>query len=92
METKWELYSDALATKTDEHLPALNAALVELDGMIFSKEFCSEGGFSYDDIDLWLAPHTCVHPNPKLAHTHTSATHTSLHLHAHPRPHVLLDK
>lgn len=53
METKWELYSDALATKTDEHLPALNAALVELDGMIFSKEFCSEGGFSYDDIDLW---------------------------------------
>ena len=21
--------------------------------MIYSKEFCSEGGFSYDDIDLW---------------------------------------
>lgn len=28
-------------------------AMVELEGMIFSKEFCTEGGISYDDILLF---------------------------------------
>jgi glutaredoxin 2 len=27
--------------------------LKELDAMVFSEDFCTEGGLSYDDIDLW---------------------------------------
>lgn len=30
-----------------------NKALKQLDGMIYSPEFCSDGGLSLDDIDLW---------------------------------------
>ena len=29
------------------------AALLELEPLIFSAEYCTEGGLSYDDIDLW---------------------------------------
>merc|ERR1711871_633832 len=55
LDEKWALYTDALENKTGDHLPALNEALKELEGMIYSKEYCSEaaGGFSYDDVDLW---------------------------------------
>lgn len=52
MEEKWDMYVAAL-DKTEEHLPALNAALAELEGMLYSEQHCSEGGLSYDDIDLW---------------------------------------
>lgn len=36
-----------------------NEALKELDALIYSTEYCTEGGLSYDDIDLWAAvlPH-----------------------------------
>merc|ERR1712094_43558 len=33
--------------------PELNAALAELEGLIYSEDFCTEGGLSLDDIDLW---------------------------------------
>lgn len=52
MEAKWTKYDEALE-KTGDHLPTLNEALKELETMIFSDEYCTEGGFSYDDIDLW---------------------------------------
>ena len=52
MEQRWELYEEAM-TKTDEHVAVLNKALQELEGMIHCEDYCSEGGFSYDDIDLW---------------------------------------
>jgi len=31
----------------------LNAKMGKLDAMIFSEEMATEGGFSYDDVDLW---------------------------------------
>merc|ERR1711988_902259 len=43
-----ESYKDSL-TKIDE----VSASLKELDAMVYSTEHCSEGGLSYDDIDLW---------------------------------------
>lgn len=52
MERRWSAFDEAYA-KTDELLPELNAALVELEDLIYCEEYCSEGGFSYDDIDLW---------------------------------------
>mmetsp|Transcript_44672 Transcript_44672/g.100855 ORF Transcript_44672/g.100855 Transcript_44672/m.100855 type:complete len:281 (-) Transcript_44672:393-1235(-) len=52
MDEQWGLYNQALA-ETDKYLPDLNKGLAELEGLIFSEEFCTEGGLSYDDIDLW---------------------------------------
>jgi len=51
-EAKWQAYIDSYTTslaKIDE----VNKSLVELDKLIFSHEFCTEGGLSLDDIDLW---------------------------------------
>ena len=45
-------YAAAMA-RTAELVPELNAALAELEGMIYSEDFCTEGGLSLDDIDLW---------------------------------------
>lgn len=45
-------YAKAMA-QTPELLPQLNAALAELEGLIYCEDYCSEGGLSYDDIDLW---------------------------------------
>ncbi len=39
--------------QTPELLPQLNAALADLEGLIFSDQHCSESGLGYDDIDLW---------------------------------------
>ena len=39
--------------RTAELVPELNAALAELEGLIYSEDFCTEGGLSLDDIDLW---------------------------------------
>lgn len=52
MEEKWSKYEEALE-KTADHLPALNEALKELEDLIHCDECCTEGGFSYDDVDLW---------------------------------------
>mmetsp|Transcript_12697 Transcript_12697/g.25883 ORF Transcript_12697/g.25883 Transcript_12697/m.25883 type:complete len:281 (-) Transcript_12697:84-926(-) len=53
METKLQLYAEAMASDPTESIKELNAKLVELDDMVFSENHCSEVGFSYDDIDLW---------------------------------------
>ena len=45
-------YAKAMA-QTPELLPQLNAALADLEGLIFSDQHCSESGLGYDDIDLW---------------------------------------
>jgi len=45
-------YAAAMA-RTAELVPELNAALAELEGLIYSEDFCTEGGLSLDDIDLW---------------------------------------
>ena len=36
-------------TKIDE----VSASLKELDDLIYCPDYCTEGGLSYDDIDLW---------------------------------------
>eukprot|EP00288_Rhodomonas_lens_P014289 CAMPEP_0177716138 /NCGR_PEP_ID=MMETSP0484_2-20121128/14360_1 /TAXON_ID=354590 /ORGANISM="Rhodomonas lens, Strain RHODO" /LENGTH=309 /DNA_ID=CAMNT_0019228169 /DNA_START=21 /DNA_END=950 /DNA_ORIENTATION=+ len=45
-------YQKALE-QTASLLPQANAALNDLEALIFSPEHCSEGGLSYDDIDLF---------------------------------------
>merc|ERR1711968_400663 len=49
---KEEEYAKALA-QTEDLIPQLNAALAELEGLIFCEDYCTEGGLSLDDIDLW---------------------------------------
>ena len=51
-ETREQKYEDCLA-QTDTALNTLNAALLKLEPLICCKDYCTEGGFSYDDIDLW---------------------------------------
>ena len=53
LDFKYSKYEEAFASSADL-LPEANAKLVELDAMIYSPEYCTEGiGLSYDDIDLW---------------------------------------
>lgn len=53
MEEKLKLYAEAMAKDPAPLLEDLNAKLIELDDMLFCEHYCSEGGFSMDDIDLW---------------------------------------
>jgi len=53
MDQKLKLYAEAMAADPTPLIEDLNARLVELDDMLYSEHFCSEGGFSLDDIDLW---------------------------------------
>jgi glutaredoxin 2 len=53
MEQKLKLYAEAMATDPAPLVEDLNAKLVELDDIVFSEHYCTEGGFSLDDIDLW---------------------------------------
>lgn len=49
---QWLKYSEAF----DDSLKLIdqtNDSLEELDKLIYSTEYCTEGGLSYDDIDLW---------------------------------------
>mmetsp|Transcript_2803 Transcript_2803/g.7038 ORF Transcript_2803/g.7038 Transcript_2803/m.7038 type:complete len:266 (+) Transcript_2803:60-857(+) len=52
LETKYAKYEEAFA-ESDQLVAELSQALLELDSMIYSTEYCTEGGLSYDDIDLW---------------------------------------
>jgi len=52
LEAKYEKYEEAFA-ESAELVPQLNEKLKELEGMICCAECCTEGGLSYDDIDLW---------------------------------------
>lgn len=53
MNEKLKLYAEAMAKDPSSHIEDLNAKLIELDDIVFSEHFCSEGGLSMDDIDLW---------------------------------------
>jgi glutaredoxin 2 len=51
-ETRWAVYdstySDSLA-----HISRCSETLRELEELLYCEEYCTEGGLSYDDIDLW---------------------------------------
>ena len=49
---RWDLYNKAYI-QSFELINEANEALKELDSMIYSIDYCTEGGLSYDDIDLW---------------------------------------
>jgi len=53
MDEKLNLYAEAMAKDPTPLLEDLNAKLIELNDMVFSEHYCSEGGVSMDDIDLW---------------------------------------
>lgn len=53
MNDKLGLYAEAMAADPVHLIEDLNARLLELDDMVYSEHYCSEGGFSLDDIDLW---------------------------------------
>eukprot|EP00962_Isochrysis_galbana_P060718 scaffold35508_cov79-Isochrysis_galbana.AAC.1 len=52
LDQKYKYYEEAYA-ESPALVPQLSKALVELEPLIFCAEFCTEGGLSYDDIDLW---------------------------------------
>ena len=49
---KWAIYKKGYETSL-EMFDEVNEALAELDKLIYSESFCTEGGLSLDDIDLW---------------------------------------
>jgi len=53
MDAKLKLYAEAMAADPAPLVEDLNARLVELDDLLYSEHYCSEGGLSLDDIDLW---------------------------------------
>jgi len=53
MDEKLNLYAEAMAKDPAPLLEDLNAKLIELDDIVFSEHYCSEGGVSMDDVDLW---------------------------------------
>uniref|UniRef100_A0A7S2H5U2 GST N-terminal domain-containing protein n=1 Tax=Helicotheca tamesis TaxID=374047 RepID=A0A7S2H5U2_9STRA len=53
MDEKLNLYAEAMAKDPAPLVEDLNAKLIELDDIIYSEHYCTEGGFSMDDIDLW---------------------------------------
>jgi glutaredoxin 2 len=53
MEQKLKIYAEAMDNDPAPLLEELNRKLVELDDIVFSEYYCSEGGLSLDDIDLF---------------------------------------
>jgi glutaredoxin 2 len=49
---QWKHYEEQYQ-KSLGMIDQLNAALVELDSMVYCSEHCSKEGLSLDDIDLW---------------------------------------
>lgn len=49
---RWQKYDDAYQTSSSL-LGECNKSLQELEEIIFCSDYCTEGGLSYDDIDLW---------------------------------------
>ena len=48
----WQKYDDAYQVSSPL-IDECTKSLRELDEMIYCSEYCTEGGISYDDIDLW---------------------------------------
>lgn len=53
MNEKLQLYAAAIAKDPAPLLEELNEKLLELNDMVNSEYYCSSGGVSMDDIDLW---------------------------------------
>lgn len=53
MEQKLNLYAEAMAKDPAPLLEELNRKLIELDDMLYSEYYCSPGGLSLDDVDLF---------------------------------------
>ena len=53
MDLKLKLYAEAMAADPTTLIEGLNTRLIELDDMLYSEHYCSEGGLSLDDVDLW---------------------------------------
>lgn len=53
MEQKLSLYAEAMANDPAPLLEELNRKLVELDDIVYCSDYCSEGGLSLDDVDLF---------------------------------------
>jgi glutaredoxin 2 len=53
MEQKIDIYAEAMANDPAPLLEELNRKLVELDDIVYCENYCSEGGVSLDDIDLF---------------------------------------
>jgi glutaredoxin 2 len=49
---QWALYSEAY-TVSKTMLPDLDAALREVEALLFCEAYCTEGGFSLDDVALF---------------------------------------
>jgi glutaredoxin 2 len=53
MDTKLQLYAEAMAQDPAPLIEEMNAKLVALDDILHSEHHCTEGGFCMDDVDLW---------------------------------------
>jgi glutaredoxin 2 len=53
MVEKLQIYADAMESDPAPLVEELNAKLVVLDDIVASENFCTEGGLSLDDVDLW---------------------------------------
>lgn len=53
MNEKLKIYAEVMSSDPVPMIEELNAKLVQLDDIIYSEKFCTEGGLSLDDIDLW---------------------------------------
>lgn len=47
------LYEKSYETEAQEYISIAEKQLEKLSNLIFSSNYCTEGGFSHDDIDLW---------------------------------------
>lgn len=50
---KLSIYAEAMANDPTSMIEELNAKLVALDDIVFCDTYCTEGGLSLDDVDLW---------------------------------------
>lgn len=53
LDQKLKAYAEAMESDPAPLIEELNAKLVELDDIVYSEYYCSPGGLSLDDIDLW---------------------------------------
>lgn len=53
LQEKLQIYAEAMASDPAPIVEELNARLVALDDIVYCEHYCTEGGFSLDDIDLW---------------------------------------
>lgn len=52
-EEKLRIYAEVMSSDPVPMIEELNAKLVQLDDILYSESYCTDGGLSLDDIDLW---------------------------------------